>query len=346
MELHLLLGYSGTRASIDMERIRAAEDAGYACIWTAEAYGSDAVSTAAWILALTSRIRVGTGIMQMQARTPAMAAMTAMTLHDLSGGRFVLGVGPSGPQVIEGWHGVAYGRPLTRTREYIEIVRKVLAREKPLMHEGYHYRIPNTGEGTTGIGKPLKSIVHGDPSLEIVTGTMTPAGVRLSAEIADGMLLAFMKPERFDVFEEPLNRGFAAAGGGKSLTEFDIIPYVALIVGDDLEACRQPVREQLALYVGGMGHRERNFYADYARSIGYGDAAAEIQDLYLAGKRRDAAAAVPDDLIDDLALVGPAERIAELLGRWREAAARRHISALAVDARTADDVRLLAELAG
>ena len=344
MKLHLLHGYSGAHVSIDVDLIRAAEDAGFACVWTAEAYGSDTVSTAAWMLAHTSRIKVGTGIMQMPARTPALAAMTAMTLHDLSGGRFVLGIGPSGPQVIEGWHGVPYGRPLTRTREYIEIIRKVLAREAPLTHEGYHYRIPISGEGTSGLGKPLKSIVHSDPSLRIVTGTMTQAGVRLSAEIADGMLLAFMKPDRFDLFEDSLNEGFAAAGGGKSLADFDIIPYVMLRTGDDLEACRQPVREHLALYVGGMGHRDRNFYNDYARSIGYEDAAATIQALYLAGKHRDAAAAIPDDMIDDLALVGPRERIADQLSRWRDASAKHHISAIAVTARTVDEVRMLAEL--
>ena len=345
MQLHLLLGYSGAHVSIDMALIREAESAGFACVWTAEAYGSDAVSTAAWILAQTMRIKVGTGIMQMQARTPTMAAMTAMTLHDLSGGRFVLGIGPSGPQVVEGWHGVPYGRPLTRTREYVAIVREVLAREAPLSHEGHHYQIPNTGEGTTGLGKPLKSILHGDPSLKIVTGTMTQAGVRLSAEIADGMLLAFMNPQRFDLFEDALNEGFAEAGGGKSLADFDVVPYVMVRTGDDLEACRQPVRENLALYVGGMGHRDRNFYNDYVRSIGYEDAAAKIQELYLAGKHRDATAAVPHDMIDDLALVGPRERIAEQLALWRDAADRRHVSALAVTARTVDEVRMLAELA-
>ncbi len=344
MQLHLLLGYSGAHVSIDMDLIREAESAGFACVWTAEAYGSDAVSTAAWILAQTTRIKVGTGIMQMQARTPAMAAMTAMTLHDLSGGRFVLGIGPSGPQVVEGWHGVPYGRPLTRTREYVAIVRKVLAREAPLSHEGHHYQIPIAGAGATGLGKPLKSILHGDPSLKIVTGTMTQAGARLSAEIADGMLLAFMNPQRFDLFEDSLNEGFAEAGGGKGLADFDVIPYVMMRTGDDLDACRQPVRENLALYVGGMGHRDRNFYNDYVRSIGYEDAAARIQELYLAGKHRDAAAAVPDDMIDDLALVGPRERIAEQLARWRGAADRRHVSALAVTARTVDEVRMLAEL--
>ena len=159
-----------------------AEDAGYACIWTAEAYGSDSISTAAWMLAQTTRIKVGTGILQMPARTPALAAMTAMTLHDLSGGRFILGVGPSGPQVIEGWHGEAYGRPLTRTREYIEIIRKIEAREGPLTHDGFHYQIPKTGDGTTGLGKPLKGILHSPNPIKIVTGTIAPAGVRVSGQ--------------------------------------------------------------------------------------------------------------------------------------------------------------------
>ena len=180
--------------------------------------------------------------------------------------------------------------------------------------------------------------------MKIVTGTMTPAGVRLSAEIADGMLLAFMKAERFDVFEEPLADGLAAAGGGKSLADFDIIPYVMLRTGGDLEACRQPVRENLALYIGGMGHRDHNFYNDYARSIGYEDAALRIQELYLAGKHRDAAAAVPNDLVDDVALVGSRERIADQLDQWREAAAQRHVSGLAVTARNIEEVRIMAEL--
>ena len=344
MELHLLLGYSGAQANIGMERILAAEKAGFTCVWTAEAYGLDAVSTAAWILSQTSKIHVGTGIMQMQARSPALAAMTAMTLYDLSGGRFVLGIGPSGPQVIEGWHGVPYGRPLTRTREYIEIIRKILARKAPLTHEGHHYQIPNTAVGTTGLGKPLKSIVHGNPSLPIVTGTMTAAGVRLSAEIADGMLLAFMKPERFDVFEEPLNEGLAAASGRKTRTEFDIIPYVMVCSGNNLDACRQPVRERLALYIGGMGARDKNFYTDYVRLIGYEAAATEIQSLYLSGKHREAALAVPNSLVDDLALVGSRDRISGQLDRWREAAAARHISAMAVTAPTINDVHMLAEL--
>ncbi|PPR22625.1 MAG: putative coenzyme F420-dependent oxidoreductase, partial [Alphaproteobacteria bacterium MarineAlpha10_Bin1] len=226
MRLGLFTGYSGPKFSIDMDLVLEAERLGFDSVWTSEAYGSDAVTPAAWMLAQTSRINVGTGIIQMPARTPACAAMTAMTLQALSGGRFILGIGPSGPQVIEGWHGVAYGRPLTRTREYIDIIRQALAREAPVTHDGYHYQLPYRGADASGLGKPLKSILHGDPSLKIFTAAVAPAGIRTSAEIADGMFPIFMSPERFDVFEDDLNAGFAKAGGGKGLKDFEIAPIV------------------------------------------------------------------------------------------------------------------------
>ena len=321
MRLGLVLGYSGARFGIDMDLIRHAEALGFSSVWTAEAYGSDAVSPAAWVLAQTSRIKVGTGIMQMAARTPATAAMTAMTLQALSGGRFILGIGPSGPQVIEGWHGVPYGRPITRTREYVAIVRKILAREQPLTHRGHHYQIPNTGPGTTGLGKPLKSILHGDPGLPVYTGAMTDAGVRTAAAIADGVLLAFMSPHHHGVFTGAIAEGLAEAGG-RPPASFDVAPFVTVRLDEDLDACRLPVKRQIALYVGGMGARDRNFYNDYVGRIGYGDAAARIQELFLAGKPAAAAAAVPDGLVDALALVGPRERIVERLSAWKEAGAR------------------------
>ena len=195
-------------------------------MWTSEAYGSDAVTPVAWVLAQTTKIKAGTAIVQMAARTPAATAMTAMTLQALSGGRFILGVGASGPQVVEGWHGVPYGRPITRTREYITIVRQILARDAPVQHDGYHYQLPYQKDGATGLGKPLKSILHGDPSLKIFTGTITPAGVGAAAEVADGFFPVFMIPERFDVFQDALEDGFAKAGGGKSLESFEISPFV------------------------------------------------------------------------------------------------------------------------
>ena len=343
MRLGLTVGYSGAQFSIDMDLIHEAERLGYDSAWTSEAYGSDAVTPAAWILAQTTTLKVGTAIMQMPARTPAMAAMTAMTLHALSGGRFMLGLGPSGPQVVEGWYGVAYGRPLTRIREYIEIVRKILERREPLVHEGFHYTIPYQGAGANGLGKPLKSILHGDASLKVFTGAITPAGVSTAAEVADGFFPLWMNPERFDLFEDALDEGFAASGGRNSLVTFEIAPFVHIRMGDDLEACRRPVKEQLALYVGGMGARGKNFYTDYVKRMGYAEAAEAIQDAYLAGRRDEAVAAVPDALVDDVALVGPRARIAERLGVWKDAGAQGRVDTLLLGGADTAALRLVAE---
>jgi F420-dependent oxidoreductase-like protein len=317
MRLGLTAGYSGAQMGVNIGLIQEAERLGFDSVWTAEAYGSDAVSPLAWIAAKTTTIRLGTAIMQMPARTPAMTAMTAMTLDALSGGRFVLGLGPSGPQVVEGWHGVPYGKPLTRTREYIAIVRKILAREAPLEHKGEHYQIPYTGPDATGLGKPLKSILHGRADLEIYTASIGPAGVACSAEVADGLIPVWMNPERFDLFAPHLEKGFAKAGGGKSLATFDVAPFVTCIVGDDVAKCRMPVKGMLALYIGGMGARGKNFYNDFAKRLGYEAEAAKIQDLYLDGKKAEAMAAVPDRLVDETALVGPRERIVERLAAWK-----------------------------
>ena len=207
MKLGIIAGYSPATMSIPMDLIHEAESLGFSSVWTAEAYGSDAVSPAAWILAQTTKIDVGTAIMQMPARTPAMTAMTAMTLYALSGGRFMLGLGPSGPQVVEGWHGVAYGRPLTRTREYVSIVRKIVARKEKLVHDGFHYQIPYHGPDASGLGKPLKSILHGDPALRIFTASISPKGMNCAAEVADGVFPVWMNPERFDLFEASLSEG-------------------------------------------------------------------------------------------------------------------------------------------
>jgi F420-dependent oxidoreductase-like protein len=343
MKLGLTAAGFGPQVSIDLDRVREAERLGYDSAWTAEAYGNDAVSTAAWLLARTERIKVGTAIMQMPARTPAMTAMTAMTLDQLSGGRFLLGLGASGPQVVEGWHGVPYGKPLTRTREYIEIVRQVLAREKPLEHHGAHYDIPNTGPGTTGLAKPLKSILHGNPKLPIYVASISPAGVRTAAEVADGVFPLWMNPERFDLFQADLEAGFRRAGGGKSLRDFAVIPGVMVAIGDDLEKARMPAKGALALYIGGMGAREKNFYNDYAKRLGYEEAAVRIQDLYLAGKRSEAMAAVPDRLVDDLFLIGSKERIRERLSVWKEAGRQGLVHTINVQTGQAEALRLLAE---
>ncbi len=258
MKLGIVLGYSGADMTLPIEQVLEAERLGFDSVWSSEAYGSDAVTPAAWVLARTTRIKVGTAIMQMPARTPAMAAMTAMTLDALSGGRFILGIGPSGPQVVEGWHGVAYGKPLLRTREYIEIIHKILDRTEPLTFAGEHYQIPYAGPNATGLGKPLKSIMRGNPKMKIYTATIAPASIRNSAEIADGMFPVFMDPQRFELFEPHLNAGFAKSRQSEELSRtYDICPFVPVSMGVDIEAARLPIKQHLALYVGGMGARKK-----------------------------------------------------------------------------------------
>ena len=343
MKLGLQAAVFGKKLQIDMDFVQHAESLGFDSAWTAEAYGNDAVTTATWILAQTTRLRVGTAIMQMPARTPAMAAMTAMSLDHLSGGRFILGLGPSGPQVVEGWHGVPFGKPLTRTREYIAIIRRILAREEPLEFEGEHYTIPARGEGTTGLGKPLKSILHGNPELPIYTASISPAGLRTSGEVADGVFPLWMNPERFELIGEPLQEGFAKAGGGKSLDDFAVCPGVSVTIGDDLEKARMPAKMNLALYVGGMGAKDKNFYNDFAKRLGYEEAAEKIQDAFLAGRREEAVAAVPDEMVDELFLIGPKDRIRERLGAWKEAGRKGHVDTMMIGTRQREALELLAE---
>ncbi len=325
MKLGLISGYSGRKMSIPIDAIKHAEDLGYESIWTAEAYGSDAVTPAAWILAQTTKMKVGTAIMQMPARTPAMAAMTAMSLAELSGGRFIVGLGASGPQVVEGWHGVPYGKPVTRLKEYVQIMQQIFARQGPATFDGKMYQLPYTGEGATGLGKPLKSILHCEEEIPIYAATITPAGVAAAAEVCDGFFPVWMDPEQYSVFQPAIEKGFAAAGD-KNLTQFDIAPFVTVIMGDDVEQCMMPIRGSMALYIGGMGARDKNFYNDYAKRLGFEDAAVKIQDLYLAGKKDEAMAAVPAELIDACHLVGPAERIKERLGRWKAADSKGQVS--------------------
>ncbi len=232
MKLGLLAGYSGKVINLDIDRIKQVESMGYDSVWTAEAYGSDAVTPATWILAQTEKIKVGTAIMQMPARTPACTAMTAMTLNQLSNGRFILGLGASGPQVVEGWHGMAYGKPVTRIKEYVSIVKQIMAREAPVEHQGFHYSMPYTGDDGTGLGKPLKSILQADTSIPIYTASITPRGLEGSAEVADGVFPIWMNPERFDVFEGAILKGLNK--GGRSLMDYDIAPFVTCILGDDI----------------------------------------------------------------------------------------------------------------
>ena len=341
MKLGLLLGYSGRKLSLPMQAVKHAEDLGFDSVWTAEAYGSDAITPAAWVLAQTSKIKVGTAIMQMPARSPAMCAMTAMSLAELSGGRFIAGLGASGPQVVEGWHGVPYGKPVTRLREYVQIMKQIFARESAATYDGKIYQMPYTGEGATGLGKPLKSILHCEEDIPIFAATITHAGVKAAAEVADGFFPVWMDPEQYDVFAKPIEEGFAAAGD-KNLTQFDISPFVTVVMGDDVEQCMMPVRGSMALYIGGMGARNKNFYNDYCKRLGFEDAAVKIQDLYLAGKKDEAMAAVPEELIDRVALVGPAERIKERLQRWKTAGANGHVGSMLLGSQQPEALEVIA----
>jgi F420-dependent oxidoreductase-like protein len=341
LRLGLTTGYSGGQLKVDRELILEAENLGYHSVWCAEAWGSDALTPLAYIAAFTSKIKLGTSIVQMPARTPAATAMAAMTLDAISGGRFILGLGPSGPQVVEGWYGVPYGKPLTRTREYIAIVKQILAREKPLEFKGEMYEIPYKGPGATGLGKPLKSILHGRSDIQIYTASIGPAGIACSAEVADGLIPVWMNPEKFDLLKPHLEEGFRKAGGGKSMANFDVAPFVTCVVGDDLAKCRQPIKETLALYIGGMGARGKNFYTDYAIRLGYEGEALKIQDLFLSGKKAEAVASVPDKLVDDIALVGPKERIRDRLEAWKASP----IKTLLIGAKQREALRVLAEIA-
>ena len=343
MKLGLISGYSGSKMSIPIEAIKQAEALGYESVWTAEAYGSDAVTPAAWILAQTDTIKVGTAIMQMPARSPAMAAMTAMSLAELSGGRFICGLGASGPQVVEGWHGVPYGKPVTRLREYVQIMKQIFARKDKTTFEGDVYQLPYTGPGATGLGKPLKSILHCEEDIPIYAATITAKGVEAAAEVADGFFPVWMDPEQYHVFEEPIAKGFAKAGGDKNLTQFDIAPFVTVIMGDDVEQCMMPIRGSMALYIGGMGARDKNFYNDYAKRLGFEEAAVKIQDLFLAGRKDEAMAAVPAELIDACHLVGPADRIKDRLQRWTQAGGEGHVSSMLLGCQQPQALELVAQ---
>jgi F420-dependent oxidoreductase-like protein len=312
VKLGISLGYAppGTNPAELVPLVQEAERLGYDSAWASEAWGTDAVTVLAWLAASTSRIRLGSAIMQIPGRTPANTAMTAATLDLMSGGRFLLGLGTSGPQVVEGWHGEAWGKPLVKTREYVEIVRAALRREI-VEHDGEHYRIPFTGPGATGLGKPLKLMLRPlRAEIPIFLAAIGPKNVALAAEIADGWLPIFVVPERFDnVF------GASIAGARDG---FEIAATVTALVGDDVQSLRDALKPHVALYVGGMGAKGKNFYNALVRRYGWEAEAETVQDLYLAGHVREAIAAVPDELVDAVSLVGPKERIAERLEAWKE----------------------------
>jgi F420-dependent oxidoreductase-like protein len=335
LKLGLMTGYWGAQPPTDLIGIaKRAEALGYWGIFTAEAYGSDALTPLAWVGAHTSKIKLGTSIVQLSARTPTATAMHALTLDHLSGGRMILGLGVSGPQVVEGWYGRPFDKPLARTREYISIVRQVLAREAPVENPGPHYPIPYPADapGSWGQGKPLKPITHPlRADLPIFLGAEGPKNVAMAAEICDGWYPLFFAPERQDIYGDAI---------ANPKPGFEIIYPMPIHITDDLEAGRLEVKKNLALYAGGMGSRDRNFHNQMIARLGYADAAKEIQDLYLDGKREEAIAAVPDALVDEVALVGPKERIKDRLAAWEDSV----VTGINVWPKTETDLDTFAEL--
>ncbi|MCW2937091.1 MAG: Luciferase-like monooxygenase, partial [Actinomycetia bacterium] len=309
MKLGINVGYWQRNPDDQTETVQAAERLGYDSVFTAEAYGSDAFSTLAWYGARTSTIKLGTAVVQIPARTPAATAMHALTIDALSGGRVILGLGASGPQVAEGWYGRPFPKPLARTREYIDIVRQVWAREEPVTSNGEHYPLPYPGG--TGLGKPLKSIAHPiRKRIPIYMGAEGPKNIALATEIADGWLPLFVDPSRIDdIFGESL-KGRAEG--------FDIAATVTTIVTDDVDSALEFAKIPLAFYIGGMGAKDKNFHLDLIGRLGYAEQAERVQELFLGGRRQEAIAAVPDELADSISLLGPIGRIKERLQLWRD----------------------------
>jgi len=335
LKLGLQLGYWGAQppedpcgAAIEAEKL------GFDSVYTAEAWGSDAFTPLAYIAARTSKIKLGTAVVQLSARTPTATAMAALTLDHLSKGRVILGLGVSGPQVVEGWYGQPFSKPLARTREYIDIVRQVLRREEPVTNDGPHYPLPYTGEGSWGLGKPLRSIVHPlRADIPIFMGAEGPKNVALAAEIADGWLPLYYSPFRQEVYAESLS---------KRKPGFEITQFVLAIIEDDLEVALGPVKAMLGFYIGGMGAKKRNFHMELMSRMGFEAEAKKIQELFLEGKRAEAVAAVPDQFADEISLCGPKERIKERLEAWKETP----VTSLLITTGDVNTMRTMAELVG
>ena len=321
LKLGLNVGYwAGGPPPHAAEAVVAADELGFDSVWTAEAYGSDALTPLAWWGAATQRIKLGTSIVQLSARAPAATAMAAMSLDHLSGGRFILGLGVSGPQVVEGWYGQPFAKPLARTREYIAIVREILARRGPVTSDGPFYPLPLPGG--TGLGKALKSSVHPlREDIPIYLAAEGPKNIALAAELCEGWLGLFYSPYHDDFYRAALAEGQQRPGARCAADRFEVAVTVPLIVTDDVEAAVDAVRPMYALYFGGMGARSANFHADVPARMGYGDAVAKIQELYLAGHKDQAAAAVPTKLIEQLTLIGSRDAIRDRLAAWRESLA-------------------------
>ncbi len=342
MKLGLSIGYSKAHMDLPVKLVQRAEELGYDSVWSAEAYGSDAVTPLAFLAAVTKRIKLGTGIMQIGARTPANAAMCAGTVDALAGGgRFIAGLGVSGPQIIEGWYGTPWGRPYYRLKDYVQIMRKIFKREEGLTHEGREISLPYTGEGAAGVGKPLKSILHMNPDIPIYLATGNESTVKLTAEIADGWVPMGFVPGAMAEYRPWLEEGFKRAGNGKSMANFEIQASVHVEIDNDVKSALARLKPEVALYVGGMGHKDKNFHKDQMVRRGFGDAADRIQELYLAHRKEEAIAAVPDEWVDLKSLVGPAARIKQRYRTWLDTGA----TGLTVRSRQPDAIETMAEAA-
>ena len=342
MKLGLQLGYWGAQPPEGVgDLVEEAERSGFDAVFAAEAWGSDAFTPLAWWGHRTSRIRLGTSIVQLSGRTPTSCAMHALTLDHLSGGRVILGLGVSGPQVVEGWYGRPFSKPLARTREYIDIIRQVMAREAPVTSEGPHYPLPYTGEGAVGLGKPLKPITHPlRADLPIWMGAEGPKNVALAAEVADGWLPIYFSPRVADMYHGWLDEGFARPGARRTRETFEIAATTQLIVTDDKGATYDAMRPWVALYIGGMGAKEQNFHKAVFERMGYEDVAAQIQEHFLAGRKEEAAALVPDELIAEISIIGNAAEVREDVKRWEEAG----VTMLVLTLRSPDEVRQVADV--
>jgi F420-dependent oxidoreductase-like protein len=342
VKLGLQLGYWGASPPPDaLEKVIDAEKLGFDAVFTAEAWGSDAFTPLAWYGSHTSRVRLGTSIVQLSARTPTATAMAALTLDHLSGGRHILGLGLSGPQVVEGWYGQPFARPLARTREYVEIVRQVLAREAPVISDGPHYPLPYRGEGSVGLGKALKPIVHPlRADVPIWLGAEGPKNIAMTAEIADGWLPIYYAPRVAETYRSWLSEGFSRPGARRSAGDFEIASNCTIVVTDDPDKVLDEMKPIVAFYIGGMGAKEVNFHKDVFSRMGYEKEADQIQDLFFEGRRDEAMAAVPREMVADISLVGPAARIRDGVAEWEAAG----VTMLVVGARTLDEMREVAQV--
>ncbi|HEU4361130.1 MAG TPA: LLM class F420-dependent oxidoreductase [Mycobacterium sp.] len=342
MKLGLQLGYWGAQPSANAgELVAVAEEAGFDAVFTAEAWGSDAYTPLAWWGASTRRLRLGTSVVQLSARTPTACAMAALTLDHLSGGRHILGLGVSGPQVVEGWYGQRFPKPLARTREYIDILRQVWAREAPVTSAGPHYPLPLADDGTTGLGKPLKPITHPlRADIPVMLGAEGPKNIALAAEIADGWLPIFYTPRLADMYNEWLDEGFARPGARRARDAFEICATAQVVITDDRAAAFAGIKPYLALYMGGMGSEDTNFHADVYRRMGYAEVVDDVTELFRTNRKDEAAKIIPDELVDDAVIVGDFDQVRKQITVWEAAG----VTMMVVTARDADQVRQLAAL--